>query len=39
LEFVMNKLERIDGCGVCHLTYDDIQRHDLIGRILNALEN
>ena len=39
LKTVMDKLERIDGCGICHLTYDDIQRNDLIGRILNALEN
>jgi phosphate starvation-inducible PhoH-like protein len=39
LEFCMNKLERIEGVACCHLGYEDIQRHDLIGRILNALEN
>lgn len=39
LEYCMNKLERIEGVACIHLGYEDIQRHDLIGRILNALEN
>jgi phosphate starvation-inducible PhoH-like protein len=39
LELVMNKLSRVQGCAVCRLNYEDIQRHDLIGKILNALEN
>ena len=38
LETVMNKLYDIQGCGICYLGYEDIQRHDLIGQILNALE-
>jgi len=39
LQFCMEKLESVEGVGLCRLTYDDIQRHDIIGRILNALEN
>lgn len=39
LSYVMNKLERIEGVGVSHLGYEDIQRHGILGDILNALEN
>lgn len=39
LEYCMSKLENVDGCEICYLGFEDIQRHDLIGRILNALEN
>lgn len=38
LSFVIDKLQNIDGLGVCTLTYDDIQRNGIIGRILKALE-
>ena len=33
------KLKQINGVGVCELTYEDIQRNDIIGRVLTALEN
>ena len=39
LSYCMNKLERVDGIGICHLTYEDIQRNGIIGRFLRALEN
>lgn len=39
LAFCMERLSRIEGCAVCKLGYEDIQRNDLIGTILNALEN
>ena len=38
LEFCMNRLQRIDGIGICKLGYDDIQRNGIIGRFLRALE-
>lgn len=39
LEFCMNRLDRIDGIGICKLGYEDIQRNGIIGRFLRALEN
>ena len=39
LDFCIGKLKGIDGVGVCELTYEDIQRNDIIGKVLTALEN
>ena len=39
LEFCIDKLKNVNGVGVCELTYEDIQRNDIIGRVLTALEN
>ena len=39
LDFCMNKLEGIEGVSICKLGYEDIQRNDILGRVLNALEN
>ena len=39
LEFCMQKLDSVEGIGICRLSYEDIQRNDIIGRVLNALEN
>lgn len=39
LETCMNKLKNIEGVGIIELTNADIQRHGIIGKILNALEN
>ncbi len=39
LEYCISKLKGLDGVGVCELGYEDIQRNDIIGRVLNALEN
>lgn len=38
LSIVIDKLQRIEGIGICRLTFDDIQRHGLLGKILKALE-
>lgn len=35
----IHKLRDIKGVGVIELTYDDIQRHDIVGAILIALES
>lgn len=39
LDYCISKLSRVDGVGVCELGYEDIQRNDIIGRVLTALEN
>lgn len=39
LEDIVDKLEQINGVGVCRLGYSDIQRNGILGQILNALEN
>lgn len=39
LETCMNKLKNIEGVGIIELTNADIQRHGIIGKILNALES
>ena len=38
-EMCMDKLAGIDGVAICKLSYSDIQRNGIIGKILNALEN
>ena len=38
LDLCINKLRNVDGIGVCELGYEDIQRNDIIGRVLQALE-
>jgi len=38
LEFCIDRLDGVEGVGVCHLDYSDIQRNGIIGNILNALE-
>jgi phosphate starvation-inducible PhoH-like protein len=38
LDYCMAKLEKVNGVAVCKLTYQDIQRNGLIGRVLQALE-
>ena len=38
LDCCINKLRNIDGVGICELGYEDIQRNDIIGRVLQALE-
>lgn len=38
LNTILNKLSDIEGIGICKLTYNDIQRNGLIGKILQALE-
>jgi phosphate starvation-inducible PhoH-like protein len=39
LETCMQKLQNIEGVGIIELDNSDIQRHGIIGKILNALEN
>jgi phosphate starvation-inducible PhoH-like protein len=39
LQFCINRLKGVLGVGICELSYKDIQRHDIIGRVLMALEN
>jgi len=39
LNFCINKLQNIEGIGICRLGYEDIQRNGILGRVLNALEN
>lgn len=39
LDFCIEKLKGVEGVGISRLTYDDIQRNGILGRILNALEN
>ena len=39
LDHCMHKLSDIKGVAICRLTYDDIQRNGIIGRVLTALEN
>ena len=38
LESCMHKLSNIEGVSVCELTHGDIQRNDLIARVLRVLE-
>ncbi len=38
LEAIINKLETVEGVGLCFLTHEDIQRNGLIAKILKALE-
>lgn len=39
LNYCLNKLNGLDGVGICKLDYNDIQRNGIIGKVLNALEN
>ena len=39
LQVCIEKLGQIEGVGITKLTYEDIQRNGIIGKILNALEN
>jgi len=39
LDHCMDRLRDIKGVGLCELDYDDIQRNDMIGKVLRALEN
>ena len=38
LESCMHKLKNIDGVAVCELDHSDIQRNDLIAKVLRVLE-
>lgn len=38
LDECMEKLEHVKGVEICRLTYQDIQRNGIIGRVLQALE-
>jgi phosphate starvation-inducible PhoH-like protein len=38
LLYCMSRLTNVNGCSVCRLGYEDIQRNGLLGEILNALE-
>lgn len=38
LDLVIEKLSTIEEIGICRLNYSDIQRHGLIGKILQVLE-
>ena len=39
LDYCISKLSGVTGVGICELGYEDIQRNDIIGRVLTALEN
>ena len=39
LEEIIDKLDGLEGVGVCRLGYSDIQRNGILGNILNRLEN
>ena len=39
LDYCISKLSGVTGGGICELGYEDIQRNDIIGRVLTALEN
>jgi phosphate starvation-inducible PhoH-like protein len=39
LMYCINKLSSINGIGVCHLDYHDIQRNGILGAVLHALES
>jgi phosphate starvation-inducible PhoH-like protein len=38
LERCMDRLEDVEGVGVCELDRSDIQRNGILGRVLEALE-
>mgnify|MGYP001158279657 FL=1 len=38
LEDCMDRLEDVEGVGVCELTHEDIQRNGILGRVLAALD-
>ena len=39
LYYCLEKLNNLQGVGICSLGYNDIQRNGILGRILNALES
>lgn len=39
LYYCIEKLNKVQGVGICSLDYNDIQRNGILGRILNALES
>jgi phosphate starvation-inducible PhoH-like protein len=39
LYYCIEKLNQVQGVGICSLGYNDIQRNGILGRILNALES
>jgi len=39
LEEIIDKLQDLEGVGICRLGYSDIQRNGILGQILNRLEN
>jgi phosphate starvation-inducible PhoH-like protein len=39
LQYCLQKLNGVQGVGICKLDYNDIQRNGIIGKVLNALEN
>ena len=39
LEEIIDKLDGLEGVGICRLGYSDIQRNGILGNILNRLEN
>lgn len=38
LEFIIERANKVSGVSVTRLTYDDIQRNDIIHRFLRAVE-
>lgn len=39
LQYCLEKLNNMEGVGICKLEYHDIQRNGILGSVLNALEN
>jgi len=39
LAYCLEKLDNMEGVGICRLEYHDIQRNGILRSILNALEN
>jgi phosphate starvation-inducible PhoH-like protein len=39
LNFCLDRLQKINGIGICKLDYSDIQRNGILGAVLHALEN
>ncbi len=39
LSYCLNKLDGINGIGICELSYSDIQRNGILGAVLHALES
>ena len=39
LQFCLDKLDNINGVGICKLDYHDIQRNGILGAVLHALED
>jgi phosphate starvation-inducible PhoH-like protein len=39
LGYCIDRLQKMNGIGICQLGYSDIQRNGILGSILNALED